>query len=444
MPKNALRYLQLTTLGAVLLLVVSIAHAGDVWAELHTQAYGIAWCVAIGLLAEAFSVDFKIGLPGHQARSSLAFLPFLCALTLFSIPAAVSVILLVCLISAFVFRRITLWKGLFNVSQGVIAGFVGGGIFHTLSATGHNTLDAAFYVGFFGLAISFFLVNMLLSSIALALLKGGHVLQVFKQLIGTGGANLWYDLLATPIALVPVVLYRESAVTGMAVILLPLLLVQYSYNSNQKVMQRSKDLLRALVKAIETRDPYTSGHSARVHSLARAIGEDMGLSPRLLNHVELAALLHDIGKIHAEFAAVLAKPYELTHEERLLIQTHAARGADMLRDMRSVPDVVIDSVHHHHERFDGTGYPDQISGTAIPLPARIIMLCDSIDAMLSDRPYRMALSVESVHQEIVRCSGTQFDPALVKVVLEKHTLERAVGLVAADVGSDTWAHVTWA
>jgi putative nucleotidyltransferase with HDIG domain len=443
-PRSATAYFQVLTVAAVTLLALSAPLAGGLNAELLANAAGILWCIIIGLVAEAMAVDFKIGLPGYPARSSLAFLPFLCALTLFSVPVAAGVIAFVLLVSQFVFRRISFWKASFNISQGVISGFVAGSAFHIVAGEGVNLFNFNFYLGFVSLAVSFFLTNMLLSSVALALLKQSQLLNVFRQVVGAGGANLWYDLLASPIALVPVVLYRDSAVTGMTVILLPLLLFQYSYISNQKVIQRSKDLLRALVKAIETRDPYTSGHSLRVATLAKAIGEDLGLSVRMLNHVEMAALLHDIGKIHPEFTIVLSKPFELSKEERALIETHAARGADLLRDMRSVPDIVIDSVRHHHERYDGAGYPDNIAGAAIPLPARIIMLCDSIDAMLSDRPYRNALTLDAVRQELLRCAGTQFDPEIVEVVLARNTLERAVLLVAADVGSDTWAHVMWA
>jgi putative nucleotidyltransferase with HDIG domain len=274
----------------------------------------------------------------------------------------------------------------------------------------------------------------------MALLKNIDFGTVYRQVIGTGGANLWYDMLASPIALVPVALYKESPVTGMVLILLPLLLIQYSYLSNQKVIERSKDLLRALVKAIETRDPYTSGHSLRVATLAKTIAHDLRLPQRRVYQVEMAALLHDIGKIDPVFSSVLSKPYELTLDERELIQTHAARGADLLKEMKSVPGEVVSSVRHHHERYDGRGYPDGVRGTEIPLPARIIMLCDSIDAMLSDRPYRKALSIAAVRAEIMRCSGDQFDPEIVRIVLERDTLERAVELIAADAGTETWGY----
>ncbi len=124
-----------------------------------------------------------------------------------------------------------------------------------------------------------------------------------------------------------------------------------------------------------------------------------------------------------------------------MIQSHAARGADLLRSLSSVEEEVIKAVRHHHERYDGSGYPDGLAGDEIPLAARVIMLCDSIDAMLSDRPYRRALTVEQARVELLRCSGTQFDPDIVEVILRRNTLERAAvlgrqsGAVAQDPSS---------
>jgi putative nucleotidyltransferase with HDIG domain len=407
--------------------------------------WGLLFCVGIGLIAEVMAVEFKIGLPGYQARSSLAFLPFICALTLFPVAAAVWAIVLVLSISQFVLRRISLLKALFNISQGALAGYAAGTVYHAIfDGSRYDVRYLPFIAGFIALALVFFLTNMLLSSVALALLKKARITLVFQQVIGTGGANLVYDLLASPIALVPVVLYRDSPVTGMFIILCPLLLFQYSYLSNQKVIERSQHIVRALVKAIETRDPHTSGHSLRVATLAKVIAADLSLPVRMMNYVEMAALLHDVGKIHPEYSYVLSKPYSLSEEEVGLIQTHAARGAELLRDIPSVPEEVVSSVYHHHERYDGKGYPAGLVGADIPLPARIIMLCDSVDAMLSDRPYRKALSIAQVRAEVERCRGSQFDPHIVDVFLRKNTLERAVHLVKADASTDSWGHVIWA
>jgi putative nucleotidyltransferase with HDIG domain len=166
-----------------------------------------------------------------------------------------------------------------------------------------------------------------------------------------------------------------------------------------------------------------------VSQLAKIIAEDLKCQPSQVDDIETAALLHDIGKIDTVYADIISKQSTLTDSERGVIVTHAARGADFLRTLSSFKDHVILSVRHHHERWDGTGYPDRLTEDKIPVAARIIMLCDSIDAMLSDRPYRRALTVEQVRAELLRCAGTQFDPHIVRIILQRNTLERAAKLI---------------
>jgi putative nucleotidyltransferase with HDIG domain len=443
MNRKAAAYLLLVTLTACVAFVVSVYYGPTRGLDYPKDLVGLACCAFFGVLAEAMAVDFRVG-PVRQARSSLAFLPFLSAITLFPPVPAVAVIVGVSAVSQFGLRRANVLKGLFNVSQGALAGLAAAWVFAGLG--GMDAADVHYWrlpISFIPLACTFFLTNMLLTSVAVALLREASLTDVFQQIVGPGGANLRYDLFASSLALVPVVMYRDHGFVGVVLVITPLLLVRYSYLSLHKVIDQNKDLLRALVRAIETRDPYTSGHSVRVATLATAIAQDMGLPKRKLNYVEIAALLHDIGKIDSVYADVISKPYDLNDEERALIQTHAARGAEILRDMSSVPAEVVLSVRHHHERFDGKGYPDGIAGDSIPLPARIIMLCDSIDAMLSDRPYRKALAIADVRSEINRCSGTQFDPAIVEVVLSKNTLERAVELIGAEVSPSSLELATW-
>jgi putative nucleotidyltransferase with HDIG domain len=440
MNRKATIYLSSVTLVAFIIFAVSALYGPTSDLVYPKDLVGLACCAFFGVLAEAMAVDFRVG-PVRQARSSLAFLPFLSAITLFPAVPAVTVIVGVSAISQFGLRRADFLKGLFNVSQGALSGFAAAWVFSGLG--GLQATDWRLPVTFVPLACTFFLTNMLLTSVAVALLRESSFGDVFQQIIGPGGANLRYDLFASSLALVPVVMYRDHGFVGVVLVITPLLLVRYSYLSLHKVIDQNKDLLRALVRAIETRDPYTSGHSVRVATLATAIAHDMGLPKRKQNYVEIAALLHDIGKIDSVYADVISKPYDLDPEERALIQTHAARGAEILRDMSSVPVEVVLSVRHHHERFDGCGYPDGVAGEAIPLPARIIMLCDSIDAMLSDRPYRKALSITAVRAEISRCSGSQFDPAIVEIVLAKNTLERAVELISAEVSPSSLELATW-
>jgi putative nucleotidyltransferase with HDIG domain len=443
MNRRAIAYLTFVTFTASVTFILGAAFWTQGTLEYPKDIVGLACCAFFGILAEAMAVDFRVG-PVRQARSSLAFLPFLSAITLFPAIPAVSVIIGVSAVSQFGLRRAQILKGLFNVSQGALAGFAAAWVFAGLG--GLPATDNNYWllpIIFIPLACTFFLTNMLLTSVAVALLREASLMDVFQQIIGPGGANLRYDLFASSLALVPVVMYRDHGFVGVVLVITPLLLVRYSYLSLHKVIDQNKDLLRALVRAIETRDPYTSGHSVRVATLATAIAQDLGLPRRKQNYVEIAALLHDIGKIDSVYADVISKPFDLNEDERDLIQTHAARGAEILRDMSSVPAEVVLSVRHHHERYDGAGYPDGIKGEAIPLPARIIMLCDSIDAMLSDRPYRKALTVSDVRAEIRRCSGTQFDPVIVEVVLSKNTLERAVELIGSEVSPSSLELAAW-
>ena len=381
--------------------------------------------VAVGALAEAMAIDFRTG-SGRPAKSSLAFLPFLAAVVVFPPRTAVLLVAVVVAVSQFALRRNDFVRAIFNISQGVVAAALGAHAYALLS----NAQDRSeiSFLGFIILAGAFFATNVFLSSAALSLIRGQPVRMMMHQVAGGKGANLWYDLLASPIALVPAALYAEYQAGGLIIIVLPLLLIRYSYLGKVQLEAANRDLLKVLVKAIETRDPYTSGHSVRVANLARAIAEDLQLSPRQIDRIETAALLHDIGKIDSVYEAVIRKPYELNPDERELIRTHATKGADLLDSLTSVNTEVIRAVRHHHERYDGSGYPAGLAGDEIPVAARIIMMSDSIDAMLSDRPYRKALSIEKTRLELVRCSGTQFDPNIVQVVLQKSTLERATWL----------------
>ncbi|UCC49125.1 MAG: HD domain-containing protein, partial [Gemmatimonadota bacterium] len=171
--------------------------------------------------------------------------------------------------------------------------------------------------------------------------------------------------------------------------------------------------------------PYTSGHSARVADLSRELAEAVGLPSRKVEEVETAAKLHDIGKIDFAYSELISSPTELTEADREMIRSHPERGARLLESLSSMSDNVLDAVRHHHEHYDGNGYPDGLAGTDIPLAARVIMLVDTVDAMLSNRPYRTAMSVEEVAAELRRFSGRQFDPSLVSKFLQLGMLERA-------------------
>jgi HD-GYP domain-containing protein (c-di-GMP phosphodiesterase class II) len=168
----------------------------------------------------------------------------------------------------------------------------------------------------------------------------------------------------------------------------------------------------ALAEALELRDSYTGGHTQRVRDYSLAAGRRLGLSADELEDLSLAAILHDVGKIGV-CDAVLLKKSPLNADELAMMNSHALHGGEILRHVRTL-DRIAPGVLHHHERYDGRGYPHGLSGEAIPLLSRIIAVADTYDAITTDRPYRKALSDEAACAELHKHSGSQFDPAVVE------------------------------
>jgi putative nucleotidyltransferase with HDIG domain len=176
------------------------------------------------------------------------------------------------------------------------------------------------------------------------------------------------------------------------------------------------DIVRILAAALDARDNYTYGHSARVARFAIAVAEKLDFTREELKELEMGCLLHDIGKIHVR-DAVLNKQYSLDQKEFMEISRHPLLGSQILELAPSLHKY-IPGVKHHHERFDGKGYPDRLSGDEIPVHAQIVALADTYDAMTSSRPYRKGLSQEKAIAEIRRCSGTQFNPKLAELFVD--------------------------
>lgn len=196
---------------------------------------------------------------------------------------------------------------------------------------------------------------------------------------------------------------------------------------NRNLKMRTSDLveqqrslflstIKSLVSAIDAKDQYTRHHSTRVTDFTLKIARNMGLSEKELEELELASLLHDIGKI-AVPESILNKPSQLTEEEFAYIKEHPAKGENILQPMVELKEISR-VVRAHHEHYDGTGYPDGLKGHGIPLGARIMAVADAYDSITSERPYRKAVSHRAAVKEIIRCSGVQFDPEVVEHFLE--------------------------
>lgn len=178
---------------------------------------------------------------------------------------------------------------------------------------------------------------------------------------------------------------------------------------------------QALLKALRERDPYTYGHCRRVSTYARLLAGAVGLNEYEQKVVEYSALFHDLGKIGIP-DAILLKPGRLTPEEEKIMRLHPVKSAEIIEPLHTLPffEATLPGILHHHERMDGAGYPNGVSGEQIPLSARVLLIADTFDAMTTTRPYRKGLDREVAYKELRNFSGRQFDPRLVEIFLKAH------------------------
>jgi putative nucleotidyltransferase with HDIG domain len=196
---------------------------------------------------------------------------------------------------------------------------------------------------------------------------------------------------------------------------------EYQQYLEERIEEQTGDIrklflgaIESLVSALEAKDKYTGGHSRRVTEIALALGNELGLSAQNMEDLRWGSLLHDIGKIAID-QVIQNKPDKLTREEYEHIMTHAHVGAEIVRPV--VSEKITEMIEHHHDHYDGNGLHQVIAGSGIPLGARILAVADAFDAMTSDRPYRSAMPITDIVEEIKRCAGTQFDPIVVAAFL---------------------------
>lgn len=198
-----------------------------------------------------------------------------------------------------------------------------------------------------------------------------------------------------------------------------------------RLQEMTQGFVRAIADALDAKDDYVHGHARRVSGYATAIGRRLRLDTGALEQLQLAALLHDIGKIGTP-DHILLKPARLTADERAIVQLHSERGARMLAGISEMHEVAA-AVRHHHEHFDGTGYPEGLLGEQIPLPARIIAVADAYDAMTSPRPFREALDHEEALMHLVSGAGGQFDPEIVRAFSDFEAIAQIRRSISAGV-----------
>jgi HD-GYP domain-containing protein (c-di-GMP phosphodiesterase class II) len=365
-------------------------------------------------LAVAVNVPFAVG-DGYTVPTQLAFVPLAFALSPGLLAPAVVVALVAARIPAVVAGRVPANRLL------LIPG-------DAWFALGPAAVLAAAHWQPFGQATAW----LLLAALAAQVLTEIIVWAARERLIGGAGLQeqlreLWIhgvDLALTPVGLLAGLAQERHEYAALA--LLPLLGVLAVFSRERRARMESLTELNqayrgtALVlgDVVEADDAYTGVHSRGVVALTTAVGEALGLSADRLRNLEFAALLHDVGKVSIP-KEIINKPGRLDPEEWAIVKTHTIAGQRILDRVGGFMSEVGTIVRSHHERWDGSGYPDGLAGEAIPLEARIITCCDSWNAMRTDRSYRLALSVPEAVAEMQRCAGTQFDPRIVETLLAR-------------------------
>jgi len=359
-----------------------------------------------------------------RVGTSVAFIPFIASVILFPHPWPMVIAGVTALVAETVVRRKPLLRVWFNVAQFMTAVGVGGAAYRALGGIVGLDNFTFHFIPFVALVLLFVIVNQGSVSVAIALTSNVSVRETWSRI---AGRSPLYDLVSSTLSVLLAFLFIKLQILGLAVIVLPLFFVRHMYHMTTQVERVNRELLELMVKAIEARDPYTSGHSVRVAEYARTVARELGLPQKHVDDIAAAALLHDVGKIYEEFAPLLRKEGRLTPEERMLMQAHPVRSADLAGTIAEFRGRVQSDIRNHHENYDGTGYPDGLVGDSISVGARIIMIADTIDAMTTDRPYRKALTLQRALDELRKLAGQQFDPKLVELVSKSPSIRRLLG-----------------
>lgn len=389
-------------------ILVGLALAVILSPGVHIDAWhALVWWVLFIVIADLS----PIALPGASADITVSSTLDYAAIALFGPVPAALVEVVSTLITQLAIARRSPHKVLFNVGLFLITILAAGSVFQWLGGMEAATLaELILPLGACGLV--YFAVNTGGVSIVVGLTEGPSPWRVWQK---TYSWTLFHLVCFVPLGALIVVVYRVVGIPGVMLFLLPLLLARYTFKMYSDMRQVHIETVRALTSAIDASDPFTRGHSDRVLKYATAIARKLGISERQVEAIQYASLLHDIGKIGIQHD-VLLKPGALTEEEWEEMKSHPQTGARIVADLHFLKGA-HEVVKHHHERFDGGGYPEGLRGNEIPLEARIVNAADALDAMLSDRPYRDALPIDVAKSELLNGAGTQFDPDVVKALL---------------------------
>jgi HD-GYP domain-containing protein (c-di-GMP phosphodiesterase class II) len=378
---------------------------------------GVRFGLALSFGAFVFLADqFPVTLPLGEGSYSVSFVVVIAAIIVGG-PAEVGIA------AAFGFatlrgaRKVSLIRHAFNASELALAGTLAALTYNALIGQRIQMASSLFprvFLPVLAATTVHFAVNTLMVATVVALVRGGRVGDVWRaQYMRLAAGYVAFALLGIVLAS----LHMEMGSASVIFLLVPLLVARGAFQSSIEMETAYEATVRSLIKAIEAKDPYTRGHAERVAKLSEMTARAYGLSAEQCRVIRYVALMHDVGKLGVS-TRILAKPGKLTDEEYEHMKAHPVRGFEIVSEIDFLQQAAETAVRHHHERMDGKGYPDGLVGEAIPVFARIVMVCDAFDSMTSTRVYRKAKSIEDALVEIRRCAGTQFDPAAL-AALEK-------------------------
>jgi putative nucleotidyltransferase with HDIG domain len=391
--------------GRVRIYIAACAGAAIVVAAAVVRAdHSFSWQIAAGFgilcfVSENFSVTTRIG-----TTYSVSFVLTIAAMVAAG-PAEAVVATLFGTMSLRDFRTRPPLRHVFNASQLVLATAAAGLTYQWIGGgapAGH--LHPAMLAAILAATAVNFPINTVLVSCAVAFTERRCALHVWRaQYAALGPTYLAFALLGLLLG----VLYRQMGWGSVLFLLMPLLVARHAFQAAITMQSAYDETVHGLIGAIEAKDPYTSGHAERVSRLAEMTARAYGLSTERCRAIRYAALMHDVGKLTVR-SVVLQKPGKLTPEEYEHMKSHPTRGVEIIGDIDLLQEA-LDGVRHHHERIDGSGYPDGLMGDEIPLVARLITVADAFDSMTSTRVYRTAKTMDEALAELHKYEGRMFD-----------------------------------
>lgn len=301
---------------------------------------------------------------------------------------------------------------IFNAAQLALTSGLSAVVFRLINPEG-LVVSGRYFLAVLATLLFCFVANSAMFTIVLAIVNREKPYSIWLTNVKWATPNF---LSMAPLGILISFIYIRIGFWGLVLFLVPLAFARHSFQSYMDMRQAFMDTILSLSKIIDAKDPYTRGHSARVAQYAVALARHMKWPEDRVDLFQYIAMIHDIGKVGIP-EAILKKPEKLTALEFEEMERHALIGGDVIKNITFLKEGAA-IIRHHHERWDGTGYPNGLQGENIPLGSRILAVADSFDAMVSDRPYRKALPLVAALEEIRSRSGSQFDPQVVQAFEE--------------------------